>query len=466
MGLALLALVAPGAATAADETPVARSIERIELGGEQPTATTAGPDGRIWTFVNRMDGATRVDELVRLTAAGVESRAAVGTPLLGPLGPLVPLTDGRVGWVREARDGDGQRSWQRSLVRGGGPIATAPLPANDGAPDEVALAPDGSAWRLFSCTQIERIAPDGSVRTWEVDDRCVFDTATALVFGGDGSAWAANACWGRVTRVSADGLLRRWRFRGVASACSGELDSGPRSVALPTDAGGLSFAFNGGGIRIGPRGKLVPGLTGLLDVATPDGSTWSLTGTGALRRRAAAGAVNEIADPGAGGRGVTSATIGPDERLWFARATSNGGTKAAWQAEQISIGETSATGPARTLDGQLRRAPAAWAFPSLTAGPDGAIWISDTNIAPGTVEPRLPNTPQALMRVVPNAPVAAGAQARPQRIVARSGPIAWLQVRCDAAPGRFCTAAATIARRGSTGALASRVPAVVPGGMS
>jgi hypothetical protein len=462
LGLALLALVAPGAATAADEPPVARSIERIELGGAQPLATTAGPDGRIWTFVHRMDGADRLDELVRLTASGVESRVPAS-----PQGVerLVPLTDGSVGWVGYTIGELGRLDWQRSLVRGGGPVATVPLSSADRVPDEVALAPDGSTWRLFSCTQIERTAPGGSVRTWELEGRCVGDTATAVAFGGDGSTWMANACWGRAARVSADGQLRRWRFRPVELACNGEFDSGPSSVALPTDAGGLSFAFNGGAIRIGPRGKLVPGLANLLDVAAPDGSTWSQTATGALRRRTADGAVSEIADPGAGGREIKNAAIGPDVRLWVARAT-HSGEKASWQAEQISIGVTSATGPVRTLDGQLRRAPFAWTFPTLTAGADGAVWISDTNIAPGTVEPRLPNAPQALLRVVPDAPVAAGAQARPLRIVARSGPTAWLQVRCDAAPGRFCTAAATIARRGSTNALASQKPAVVPGGAS
>ncbi|MDW5596702.1 hypothetical protein VSS74_20305 [Conexibacter stalactiti] len=460
IGLALLALVAPGAATAAGETPAPATggadvpISWIDNGGGA-ASLAAAPDGRLWVLRRGADG----NRLQRVGAGGVESETALAQ---WPRTALTTLNDGRLGYLHATDDKPYPSDYERATVSGAeAPVATALPPFTS---TEAGLAPDGAVWRVAACKRATRVGLDGAVRSFRLS--CATPSGDPrLAFGGDGSTWLVDLCAGRIERFAADGARRLWRPKPVETACGdknwGGADVSPAPVVLlPSDDGGLSYGLVGtAGGRIGPGGRLVRGSSTLLAASTSDGSTWSTDGA-ALVRRAADGAVTTIPDPAADGRPLHHATVDADGRLWFSRAASSG-----WRAEW-TIGDTSVaiadpgTRTVRSFDDRLAGRGAHRRFPSpLTAAAGGTVW--------GSVDDSWSQAPgQAGLLRFAAVPEPAAGGARPRRVVARSGATAWLQVRCDAALGSFCATRATLTRRGGDAALATVVPAVVPGGAS
>ncbi|MDO8210431.1 hypothetical protein [Conexibacter sp. CPCC 206217] len=456
IALALLATAAPGTATAAKEPADAYTVEPVEV-GVAASGPVVGPDGRMWAFSLRPDDA----ELLRITAAGVESRQTLPTMSLDQ--GITSLTGGRIGFLRNDRGSEGLAHEEFTAVAGG-PLTKRRLVG----PGAVGLAPDGTTWQMLECDLLQRMDTRGRVRRIRLGWKgCLANVGVQrFAFGGDGTTWVVDLCGGRIARVAVDGSQRRWRVRAREQACGTEelADVGVSLAAVPRDDGGLSFGFSGvAGGRIGPRGKLVSASPDLLDVAAPDGSTWYQSGT-TLWRRAADGRRTNVVDSSADGRPVHNAAIGPDGRLWFNRYVVMG-SKEGRGPRDLSYGVVdSSGGTAQSLDGLLGRVRDVYNAPSVTAGPDGAVWISDSTWPADGAPP--PWGATRLLRIVPRTAVPSRGGARPLRVVARSGPTLWLQVRCDAVPGRFCTTSATLRARGGSGSLASTVPAAVPGGAS
>lgn len=192
----------------------------------------------------------------------------------------------------------------------------------------------------------------------------IVGTPTSITVTADGSLWFTDASPSAIGRIDAAGAVTRSPTR---------LPWAP-GVLTPRGDGGVWFTDpTGAGIgSVTPSGTSVS--RGILArgsprgvVAGPDGNVWftfAAEGGGWIGRMSPAGEVTRFLlppnrhDPG-------QIVAGPDGNLWFAMADGLGRITPAGEITPVEVGATAIT-------------------PTLTAGPDKAIWFARNTPTGGT----------------------------------------------------------------------------------
>lgn len=207
--LALLALVAPGAATdAVAETPPAAPAIMTATDGGYVTQFVAGPNASVWTVEAN---ASQQWEIVRRGAAEKLSSAPIPAR---PVSALTPLADGGMAVVAGSTTASGVPTLAR-VDRRGGDLRQMRLPRQAREVADSAIAADGTVWFAVMCDDsLYRWRPgNGVVRFALPNAGCsgFAEPYTAIELGPDGAAWTVNSIQGRIVRRDARGRLRQWR---------------------------------------------------------------------------------------------------------------------------------------------------------------------------------------------------------------------------------------------------------------
>lgn len=457
IALALLALVAPGAASdaaqGAETPPPAVSVfDDAAI----PYAPFVASDGAIVGVDYRYNPTyTRgMAQIVRVAADGASTRVDI-PPLDGRVGSVrltgavAPLLDGTTGAiVRQVRD---ERVVRADLMRfdaAGAVVSRTPLPASARGAGGVGLEPDGTAWWAHACrSRLYRRTPGGAVTVVKLPRyRCGKagyagdpEDGTALAVGADG-VWVVNLCRRRVVRYGFDGRVRRWRPREGACVVSEIVDDYVTSPTLTVDPrGGIAWhvedeTFNGPEEkgydgRILPDGRLLSrGPAGAAGFIAADGGAWF---PGA--RVDPAG--RRVARPSLPGRTVVAAApawgggaylLG--SHSWFVDEYKS----SYWGDDDAAVALVGADGtradwPLAALlgtDGARGRPERA------VVGADGALWFQLGQ--------------KAVRLLPPGLPPASAPDAVPSGRAARDGRVVTLPLACRADPGRWCSGSLTL----------------------
>lgn len=297
-----------------------------------------------------------------------------------------------------------------------------------------AVAPDGAAWRARACSGLlSRTAPDGAeTRIHLPPRRCRAETVagdnSAFAFGPDGSVWFASLCQAWIARVPLVGRAHMWRLP-ARRHCTPDEDAfewlrAPHPRLLATQDGGVRFEDG----RIDARGHLRLDRSGLLpDAIAPDGAEWRVNAR-EIVRRGRGGRVTRTSVPvgdepfGDGPRQFVGGAIGPDGRLWYLSAVPVDHQSGGWHNALMHAGAIDAAG--RAVDAALPRDDAADVSMQPVAAAR-AVWL---------------NAPTVALRISVRPPRGSReAQARVTHFLARRGATVWIQVRCSAPPGTFCS---------------------------
>jgi hypothetical protein len=400
----------------------------------------AGPDGRLWEA-----GGLRVgwlDDLGNLTQATGLGEQPTSS------GPLVPLTDGSMAFV--ALFGRSASDFRLGVVHlhAGAAPTMSPVPIDlVRVPEETALRPDGTLMIDDLChdSAIE-VDPRGVVTYVRLRHRrCVGEGGGAIAVGEDGTTWDMNGCDGRIVRIPLVGRPRQWSFAPVRKYCAPD---SPHYIPLdlsiePTPSGGLLTPD----LRVSAGGRLTIEKSDLPIARTPDGSVWTNVG-GKLIQRGPSGTMRRWPWQ------AIAATAGPDGRLWYTRAhveinpaaildPNVGGIYwSAWDTRVGAIDPRSGSvteQPLPPYGPDRANSPIMTAAPTIVAGPDDSVWLTEHREADGDFS-------QFLIRLTP----ARSASVRPSiaiaaRVLGRARHVLWLQLRCTGRPGRYCVGAATVA---------------------
>jgi len=430
--LAALAAVAPGAPGV--------TIERVGpvASGYGLMATADGGVARLLSYDE--DAAVNAQRLQRIDRRGrVRTFRAPRGVLLFSGSPAV-LTDGSLAFEGVQLYDDAGRLRNRAphvLVAfpHRGSVRAVPLSGSSGDASwsPTAIAPDGAAWRARVCSGLlSRTAPNGGeTRIHLPPVHCRAEVVegydSAFAFGPDGAVWFASLCQAWIARVALVGRPRMWRLSRRPGCESGVDDfealrpQHPRLLA--TRDGGLRFE-NGG---IDAHGRLRLDRSGLPpDAIGPDGAEWRV-GARAIVRRGRDGRVTRTrvsagVDPyGDAPRQFTGGTVGPDGRLWYLSAVPVDELSLGWHTAFVHVGAVDAHG--RAVDRALPPE-----YGADIAGPvagAGAVWLNDLRAAL-----RVAVRPSRADR---------REEATATRFLARRGATVWIQLRCRAAPGTFCS---------------------------
>lgn len=364
--------------------------------------------------------------------------------------PLTPLADGSMAYVavRFAKPG----VFPPVLVRlspDGPPRITPLTPIEQAAVHGEAIAPDGSVWISHACAdRLTHVTPGGTITTVRLrhmgcdGDRSLVESDSAVAIGGDGAVWLVNGCQGRVAKVPLVGAVREWR---LLRACVGVPSDPTATTIRPSDDGALRLPD----AEIDHTGRLHQRLGRPPDAVTHDGVRWSIQGA-AIVRRAADGARRIRAG---GGRTILTWAVGPDERLWFVAGVVHEGL-GSWWTTGAEVGAIDRDGHVerQALPSVVPGSDVVFDHPPLmAAAADGSLWITEYVASGSPIE--------SILRLMPSDPAPQmGVRAMPTRVIARRGPLVWLQLVCDARPGAYCTGSARLA--GSRGGPA---PFAIPG---
>lgn len=421
----------------------------------EPSGLVPGVDGAMW-----VEGYHEQHRFARIAPDGGTTPYAVDDDTLF-VGPSAALADGSLGYVAAPTRGD--RRWAVARLRADGGAETRRLAVDaDRTAPWPSLAPDGSVWIADSCRdRLARVAPSGRVQRFRlrsvgcahVDDWIRPVDAQAIRRGVDGSTWLVNQCQGRVARVDRHDRVREWRVRSFCSE-RGDLSVRPSQVVVEA-SGGLRLS----GQRITASGA-VRSAPALPDVVTADGSGWTLSADGdAIELVRGDGTQQRLVVQELVGRPYAVELVaGPDGRAWIVAGD--------WRRGELLWLLGGTTVAALSADGTVRIVPLpSWPVgdraprlgrPGATVGSDGAIWTREV----GSSDARL----WRVLRIASDVPVDGRVRARAVRALERRRERLWIQVACDAAPGRWCTGSARLADARGRSLLGDEPPFAVPAG--
>lgn len=435
--LVVTALLASGSvAPVAYAQPLADVVRYPPVGLE----IASGPDGKLWEV-----GGLRVgwlDALGRLTQAAASGGSPTST------GPLVSLADGSMAFV--ALFGSSASNFHLGVVhlRSGMSPRVSPVPIKlIRVPAQTALRPDGTLMIDDLChNSVIEVASGGVVTRVQLRRRrCVGEGGGAIAVGEDGTTWVMNGCDGRIVRIPLVGRPRQWSITPLPQYCAPD---SPHYIPLelsiePTPNGGLLTPD----LRVSASGSLTFAKSNLPIAQTPDGSVWTNL-DGKLVQRTPGGKVQRWPWP------AIAATAGPDGRLWYTRARvvinpdvklNPGVNGSYWSAWDVRVGAIDARSgnvteqPLAPYGAERVNSPILVAAPTMVAGPDASVWLTENQAVNGTFSQVLTRlTPPSSGSVRP--PIATAV-----RILGHAGDLLWLQLRCAGRPGRYCVGTATLA---------------------
>jgi YD repeat-containing protein len=308
----------------------------------------------------------------------------------------------------------------------GWPASEAPI----GSGGALAVGPDGSIY-LPTQGRVRRIGPDGIIRTVAGNGNTqplgsggpataagLFSPA-AVTVGADGAFYVAASSSSRVYRIDAQGIITSiagtgsFGFSGDGGPASSAQLSFPKGLALGADgslfiadqsnnrvrkiapdgiittvAGTGTHSFGGDGgpataarlrspsdVAVGPDGSLFIADRGnrCIRRVTPDGTIRTVAGTPELSGDQGDGAAATLARIGS----VSSIAVTPDGTLYLADETNH-------RIRRVStngIITTVAGGASQYVEGSPATAGRLQFPGGIAAGPDGALYVSDSGAA-------------------------------------------------------------------------------------
>ncbi len=278
------------------------------------------------------------------------------------------------------------------------------------SPGGITAGPDGALWFTDTWTDsIGRMTTAGVVTNFYTDPS--IDRPTGITAGPDGALWFTN--FDSVDRITTSGVISS--FTDPSIHCAGAITTGPdgalwftncNSIGRITTSGVVSSFADPGiqdpdSITSGPDGSLWftnrpdgtsgnsigrittsgvvttftdPGIQNPDSIVSgPDGALW-YTNNGSIGRITTAGTVTTYPEFNA----PVDITPGPDGALWFTAGiwyTFHGGT--GWPHEGL-IGRITTSGTITTFMIQSRTNRSIYYPGPITAGPDGAMWYTDS----------------------------------------------------------------------------------------
>jgi hypothetical protein len=295
--------------------------------------------------------------------------------------------------------------------------------------DTTAIAPDGAVWRSLACRGVlSRTSPRGEERRIHLPPiRCHeafrIGYGAAFAFGADGSVWFASLCQARIVRIPLVGPRREWRLarRRHCERSTDELVQ-LHPMLLATPDGGVRFE----GGRIDGRGRLVHDSAPLPDAVGSDGTEWRFE-PDAITSRAPDGRVRRLPVPAEQDARIIAGALGADGRFWYLSAATVSYERQGSYNVNAHVGVTDADGA--LTDRPLP--PSDGLSPRLAPSPDGSMWL-------------LAGRSLQHVAAAPSPPLELRRQARVTRFLARRGATVWIQVRCSAPPGTYCTSVAKL----------------------
>ena len=273
------------------------------------------------------------------------------------------------------------------------------VPTPRSSPQAITVGPDGALWFLeVSANKVGRLTPAGAFTEYVIptpDCR-----PTEIIAGRDGALWFTETTGNRIGRITVEGVLREFPLPA---------DALPASIAAGSDG---ALWFTGGRESIGRittsgAVKLFPLPSAVSEavtiVAGADRALWfTAFGESASRvgRLTTSGKFTIFDAVNDGGGRITSFVAGTDGALWWGdkdsmrRFTTSGKVSAvpapglrqpyrvamtqdgtiwitSWKPE---LGRLTAKGAFTRFDASTFGS----GFGSLAAGPDGAVWITDS----------------------------------------------------------------------------------------
>ena len=222
---------------------------------DTPTALAIAPDGTIWFTIDFAAAIGRV-------RAGRVERLPKPRTSLEPVGIAV-TADGSV-WFTDSE------ARQVSRIAPSGDITSITLETPVARLGKVAAAPDGSVWFAEATAySISRIK-DGRLERHVIDS--IRGGPLGVAAAPDGSVWATLQSANQLLRIAPDGSMRSFDIPTRSSS--------PADVAVDADGvvwfiefrGNKIARFANGSFEEFAIGKENAGLTGL--AAAPDGSVW------------------------------------------------------------------------------------------------------------------------------------------------------------------------------------------------
>ncbi len=345
-----VAMVAPGVARAA-------SITEFTSGVTNPGALATGSDGNVW-FING-DGIARIDASGHVTtfSSGLDAGATPYDLTAGPNGDLWFTDNGAkaVGYVTPSGAihefsalsgevplqivaGSDGNLWFFSAgaapaivkMTPAGTFTAYPMPTLGEIADNMVVGPDGAIWFSdMGTTSIGKITPNGTITEYPLTMGAL---PTNITVGPDGNLWFSDNS-GAIGRITTSGSVQEFKTGLQTGADPDAITPGPDGNVWFTDQFGNQRAIG----RITPSGKITEFTAGLNDDLPLD------------------------------------ITAGADGNLWVPQASMDPMTPSA-VAEITPSGQiteiTAGVDPTGLQDGD-----------SILAGPNGALWFTDTDPA-------------------------------------------------------------------------------------
>jgi streptogramin lyase len=240
------------------------------------------------------------------------------------------------------------------------PLFGAPVSGVFSTPEAIVLTADGHLWYTDSNPSISRVVAPDTVSHYPIAGLGVPAALAPRIGGG---VWYADPSGSAIGFVTPSGATGRYPMRAIASPRG--LTSGPDgNVWFTVDAAGDDWIG-----RMTPAGEITRFLLSPLRydpgqiVAAPDGNLWFAM-AGAIGRITPRGEITEVELGSTVGR--PSLTVGPDKAIWFARNTSTGGAVVG-----------------RVETGRVPKITAEYALPDgaglrgIAAGSDGNLWVAE-----------------------------------------------------------------------------------------
>jgi len=365
--LLLVLIILSGAAVGGATLALAQSFIEFPTptANSNPPGITTGPDGALWF--------TEYNNIGRITTAGVITEF----PLSPPDGPLGITTgpDGAL-WFSDQTGSIGR-------ITTAGVITEFPLPPNpptylNKGPRGITTGPDGAVW-FTECTpthigfcvnsNIGRITTAGVITEFPIGN-----VSSGITTGPDGALWfTEQGSPSKIGRITTAGVITEFPLPSILTSDNPwGITTGPDGALWFTDSyGNYIGRITTAGVITAyplPTGGSYPfGIT-----AAPDGALW-FTEQGCcmgmnpskIGRITTAGVITEFPVAAAnnnGNTGPTGITAGPDGALWFTE-TGEGYTTTPSRIGRFSLPTLQATPPTGP-------APLAVTFTTQVQSPD------------------------------------------------------------------------------------------------
>jgi streptogramin lyase len=344
-------------------------------------------------------------KLMAVQVAAMQAPAVVQTGQALTKGP-----DGNV-WFTEPGEG------RVGVMTPSGAVSEVALPDGHQADEGITAGPDGNVWFTES-DRVGRVTPSGAVTEFAVPAGA---SLSGITKGHDGNLWFVDAGNQAVGRITPSGVVTEYPVPGLRALTSAGLTQFYQDITAGPD-GNVWFTgerFVGTtGKQAGVVGKVTPagavtlykfpasppasraivrgsqGSGGLLAVAVtagPDGNVWvtdfQAGGRSGVAKVTPDGTITQYALPTLRPMGVkapdisTSITAGPDGNLWINLEVDDfltGPTPDAYLGRVTPNGRVTVF-PMPVINNAIQDAYVSEGAESITAGPNNALWFTGSS---------------------------------------------------------------------------------------